>query len=728
MQQYELSVIAPCFNESENVIALVDRLLKTFEKKRMSAEVILVNDASRDETGQIIDQLANVHPNVVAIHHPVNRGIAAAWESGVTVAKGRYVCFIDADLQNLPEDVWRLYQEATFTNTDVVSGWRSHVSRKEGVRSFVSKALNHLLNILFGLRLRDGKSGFVLARIEVMRDILRHRYTYHHPQTFITIAAHAKGYSIRQIETLFDERKLGSSFLVGTSFVVASWRTFEDILKGFFEFRLFSPYDSILRHYLRQRDVKAAPQTSLAWWRRVLFSLYKHSFPIHHWMISKYAINYYHDLSQSQWMSLENMKDYQEQRLRQLITHAYHKVPFYREMFQRIGLTPDDIRTIEDLSKLPVIDKHVVRENIYLGLMANDHDKRLLQKVTTSGSTGEPFFTYLEKRQVEMRWAATQRSVEWTGYQFGDRQLRLWHKHLGMNWRQILRETADAKLTRRKFIPAYEMDEQGLHVFVNSIDRKKPIFMDGYAESFNFLARYLKHQHYNGFRPKAIMSSAQMLPDESRRIIEENFGCNVYDKYGAREFGGGLAYQCEAQEGYHVVSECAIIEIVKDGKTVAPGETGEVVITELNNFSVPLIRYRVGDLAVQMDPHQPCRCGRGLPRIGKIQGRIQSMIIGTNNQFVPGSFFARLFADYDYAITQFQVCQSEVGKLVFKIVKADLFTSSILDGVFEETRKHLGKDLDIQVEFVDRVAMGRTGKRQHSLSTVDVNSILDRIR
>jgi phenylacetate-CoA ligase len=364
---------------------------------------------------------------------------------------------------------------------------------------------------------------------------------------------------------------------------------------------------------------------------------------------------------------------------------------------------------------------------MYLGLMSNTHDKRLIQKATTSGSTGEPFFTYLEKKQLEFRWAATLRSVEWTGYRFGDKQLRLWHKYLGMKWKESLREILDAKLTRRSFIPAYEMDEKGLEQFMQRIREYKPYFMDGYAESFNFIARYLKRGAYDGFKPKAIMSSAQMLPEQSRKIIEEGFGCQVFDKYGAREFGGGLAYECDAHDGLHVVAECAIIEIIKDGKQVGPGEVGEVVITDLNNFSVPLIRYRVGDLAMPFDNGVPCKCGRGLPKIGQIQGRIQSTIIGTENQCVPGSFFARLFADFDYAISQFQVVQPDFGKLTFNIVKADLYDPAIMENIVAETKRHLGQNLDVTIAFVDQVALGRTGKRQHTLSQIDVGSILSKI-
>jgi phenylacetate-CoA ligase len=199
----------------------------------------------------------------------------------------------------------------------------------------------------------------------------------------------------------------------------------------------------------------------------------------------------------------------------------------------------------------------------------------------------------------------------------------------------------------------------------------------------------------------------------------------VYDKYGAREFAGGLAYQCPEQNGYHVVAECGIIEIVnEEGKQVRPGEVGAVVVTELNNYALPLIRYKLGDFAVAMDPNTTCKCGRGLPLMGNIDGRIQATILGTKKQMVPGSFFARLFANYDYAIRQFQVVQYEFGKITMRIVKAHRYDDAVLEDVHIEIRKHLGEDIVVDVEFVDVIPLGRTGKRHHSMSHLDLNKIL----
>src|SRR6516165_8025523 len=163
-------------------------------------------------------------------------------------------------------------------------------------------------------------------------------------------------------------------------------------------------------------------------------------------------------------------------------------------------------------------------------------------KITTSGSTGEPFVCYVDKHQLEMRWAATLRSMEWAGYRFGDRQARLWHQTIGMSLGQVIRERIDALLSRRMFIPAYEMSDKNLPQSMEKLRKFRPVLIDGYAESFNFLAHYIKRHSITGVRPKGIISSAQALPEQSRRVIENAFGCCVFDKYGSREFSG-IAYQ-----------------------------------------------------------------------------------------------------------------------------------------------------------------------------------------
>ena len=724
MQKYDLSVVGSAYNESSNIAELVERLEHIFEKKNINGQIVLINDTSTDDTGVYMERARQKYQNVKVITNKQNQGIAKSWKIGIEAAEGRYVCLMDTDLQNLPEDVYKLYQEILFSNADLVQGWRSHIGKKQGgLRIFLSLGLNSLLNFLFGMKLRDNKSGFVVSRREVLLDIMKHKKSYKHFQTFITIAAHAKNYSIREIETLFADRHIGRSYLDG-KLIKASWDTLTDVIRGYFEFRAFDWYDTSLAEFLTtHKPTNEDDPGSL--FSRVWYRLYVWTFPLHHWMISYNGDKYYRDLKRSLWLSLHDMRKYQEMKLRQLMTHAYYHVPFYREMFDEIGLKPEDIRTIADLQKLPIINKKVVTENLHLGIMSNNHDKEKILKVTTSGSTGEPFTVYAEKKQLEMRWAATLRSTEWTGYRFGDRQVRLWHKHLGMKKIEIMKEMIEAFFSKRKFIPAYEISENNIKNFLGEIMKFKPVLLDGYAESYNIIAQHLRHFEYEGHRPKGIMSSAQTLPAESRKRIEDAFGCKVFDKYGAREFAGGIAYQCPEQNGYHNVAECGIIEIVdNEGRQVQPGETGKVVVTELNNYALPLIRYKLGDFAVAMDPNVACKCGRGLPLVGNIDGRIQATILGTKKQMVPGSFFARLFANYDFAIRQFQVVQIELGKITMLIVKANRYDDKVLQDVHVEIRRHLGDDMIVEVKFVDVIPLGRTGKRHHSMSQLDLNEIL----
>ena len=156
--------------------------------------------------------------------------------------------------------------------------------------------------------------------------------------------------------------------------------------------------------------------------------LYFLCMPLHKWMITRRARSYYRELMASQYLAPAQVRELQEKKLRRLITHAYHHVAYYREKLDAIRLHPSDVRGLDDLSKLPLLSKHDVRENLHFDLLSDNHEKRKILRIKTSGSTGEPFVCYADQHQLEIRWAATQRSMEWTGWQFGDRQARLWHR------------------------------------------------------------------------------------------------------------------------------------------------------------------------------------------------------------------------------------------------------------------------------------------------------------
>jgi phenylacetate-CoA ligase len=711
----EVSIIVPCRNEAENVLELAERVGALLQTRQLAGELILVDDGSTDHTAALIDDVAARKPFVKVAHHPRNLGIPAAWRSGLALATGRYVVVMDGDLQYQPEDVFRLYRHLRYSNADVVQGWRSHIARPRDVRYFVSRGLDILLRVVFRVPLRDVKSGFLICERETFAQILKHRFRYFYFQTFIMVSAAARKLRIEQIETLFQDRRLGQSFFSAFPlFAIA--KTLVDVATGLVEFRLLPAPADVLADFLAHNPPPREPER-VPLWRRLYLWGFGLLMPLHHWIVSRPALRYYEQLRRTQWLRPEQIRALQEQRLRALVHHAYRRVPYYRELFDRLGIDPDSIQRLDDLQRLPVLSKDAVRQNLYFDLISDAHDKKTMLPVTTSGSTGEPLTLYADKTQLEMRWGTTLRNIEWTGYRFGDRQVRLWHSTLGMNGVQVFKERLDAVLSRRRFFPAFEMNEETIGRYVDFLRRKRPVLIDGYAEAFNLIANYLRQHPMAGIQPKGIISSAQTLSAESRAVIEQAFHAKVFDKYGSREFSG-IAHECEAHAGHHVNAESYIVEIVRDGRPARPGETGEVLVTDLTNYSVPLIRYALGDIATAIDPR--CPCGRGLPLIGEIQGRIQSIIVGSNGCFLPGAFFAHFLKDYGHIIKQFQVVQERLGEIDFNIVKGTRFSEAELDKLVLVLRRHLGDELKINLNYVDSIALVRTGKHRHSVSKLRI--------
>lgn len=715
---FEVSVVAPCFNEEANIAALARRLFDAVQNAELPCQLILVDDGSADGTWAAIQaQREHYGDAVVGVRHSSNRGIPDAWRSGLAAAAGKYVCLIDADLQNPPEEVVNLYHQLLESRCDLAQGVRLSIGRVRGSRQIFSRTLNALLNLTFEMRARDNKSGFVLGPRHVIDDILEHEQRFRHFQTFLGASANAKRYSVLEVETLFTSRNAGESFL---DFGV--WRVVRDVLRDFppalWEFRL---------HGRRHRPQGVSPRIArthdeghpYSGWRRLLFEIYFASMPVHKWLIRRRARDLYLELRESQWLPRGEIRALQRAKLRRLLQHAYAHVPYYREAMDQQGVRPEDIETIEDLALVPMLSKDTVRKRVHFQLFADNHRKRDMQRIATSGSTGEPLVVYADRHQLEMRFATTLRAMEWTGWRFGDRQARLWHQTLGMTRSQRIRERVDAWLMRRLFIPAFDMRPENIESFVAAIRAHRPVLVDGYAESFNFLAAYIRSGAAARFSPKAIMSSAQVMPDNVRRVIEDGLRTKVFDKYGAREFSG-IAYQCGSSDDHHVMDESYIVEVLVDNRPARPGETGEVVITDLNNFSVPLIRYRIGDLATAVDDSTPCPCGRSLSRIGRIEGRTQAIVHCGNGTWQPGTFFAHFFKDHEYAIRFFQVHQTQKGAFTLQIVQNDQFSDQAFAAIMEELRRYVGDEMQtaIDVEFVDEIPLVRTGKRSPVVSSV----------
>jgi dolichol-phosphate mannosyltransferase len=228
-----LSVIAPCLNEESNIDVLADRTLAVFDQMNIPAELVLIDDGSTDGTWRKITNRLEPGGRVRAVRHPSNRGMEAAWRSGVAEATGELTCLIDADLQNRPEDIPLLYDAFQRGSGDIIQAVRHPVQGLRRLYLF-SRVLNFVLNLVFGMKSRDNKSGFILCRREALARVLDHKYDYRYFQNLLGAAASARGYRIGEVDTVFDRRHAGESFLSRLPFLVSA-RTCWEIVKFRYE-------------------------------------------------------------------------------------------------------------------------------------------------------------------------------------------------------------------------------------------------------------------------------------------------------------------------------------------------------------------------------------------------------------------------------------------------------------------------------------------------------------
>lgn len=713
----ELSVILPCLNEEANVLELAARLRDSLSTIPITWELVLVDDGSTDSTWLQLSQIEAADPDrTMVIRHESTRGIQASWTSGMEAAHGRLACVMDSDLQNPPEAVPALWRALSESRDDFAQGTRSSIEWDGTARWISSRVLNMILNLVYGDNARDNKSGFVMGPRGAFLEAIDLRKRYRYPHTFVRVGARSKGYTFCEVETLFQPRRAGQSFIAGWKSVRATLWVLLDVLRGVGEFGR-----GLKAPRLSQVAPKgaASPTPHYSAGRRVRRRLYFSTMRLHAWQIRPAVRLTYLQLQQSQWLARDELREFQSRRLARLLAHAYTHVPFYRRRLDEGSGDPRGGDPFEVLSRMPLLEKADVRRHLYFDLFADTHEKRRMHKIATSGSTGEPFVTYADREQLEVRFATTLRALEWTGWRFGDRQVRLWHQTLGMSRVQVVKERLDAILLRRRFIPAFEISDANLMRMARRIDKFRPFLIDGYAESLNFLASYVSGTARLAHPPRAVMSSAQTLPDGTRAQISAGLGAEVFDKYGAREFSG-IAYECDAHQGHHVMDESYLVEVLRDGRPAQPGEIGEVVVTDLNNFSVPLIRYRIGDLAVAMDD-TPCPCGRGLSRIGSIHGRTQALVHCANGRWIPGTFFAHFFKEYDALVRAFQVRQSETGSFSLLIVRAPRWSEAGWQLLLDDLRTVVGEATTIGVDYVEEIPLLRTGKRTPVISTVRVD-------
>jgi phenylacetate-CoA ligase len=339
-------------------------------------------------------------------------------------------------------------------------------------------------------------------------------------------------------------------------------------------------------------------------------------------------------------------------------------------------------------------------------MIACGYDRRSLKQQTTSGSTGEPVTILRDNGADIMASAAGLRFRRWAGHDLGERHAQIWGRSLdpaeitspGNSLRSRLKWMLSRFDEPVAFLNPYDMTETRMKEFAHAIETEKITVLVGYVNILYFFAQSMRSWKID-LKLKSVRTTAEVLHAHQRQLIEEVFGCKVFDGYGNRE-NGFIAAECDHHSGLHVNAENIYVEILDpSGNPVQGDARGEIVVTDLNNYAMPLIRYLTGDRGYFL--REPCRCGRGLPLIGEIGGRVIDMIALSDGNFVDGRVLGRALWAFPDDIDRFTVVQHKRGeaKLLLKPARPipDERLKSIISRLCDFTRDKLA----IEVTIVD---------------------------
>lgn len=420
-------------------------------------------------------------------------------------------------------------------------------------------------------------------------------------------------------------------------------------------------------------------------------------------------------LEQSQWWSREQLAAWRLGRLRALLQHAAEHVPYYRALFRRLGFASPGSASLEDLARIPFLEKADIRAN--LEGLKSDRAAHLTCS-NTGGSTGEPMRFYLGRERVSHDVAAKWRATRWWGVDIGDPEIVVWGSPIELNSQDRLRAARDA-LMRTELLPAFEMSGEMLDEFVTRIRRRRPKMIFGYPSAIAYIARHAAKRGtvLNDLGVQVAFVTAEKLYDDQRRDIERAFGCAVANGYGSRE-GGFIAHQCPTG-GLHITAEDIIVEVVDEaGTPLDPGRSGEIVVTHLASRDFPFIRYKTGDVGALSD--RACGCGRHLPLLAEVQGRSTDFVIAQDGTVMHGLALIYVVRDVR-GVRQFKVIQESLDRTRVLLATDRDFREEDLEIIRLGIGKRLGRNARVDIERVSEIPREASGKYRYVVSNVDAN-------
>ncbi len=426
---------------------------------------------------------------------------------------------------------------------------------------------------------------------------------------------------------------------------------------------------------------------------------------------------YLRQLEKSQFLSAGEIRDLQVEQLRKLLAHAAKNSPFYGRRFAEAGFNPSQVTNVSDLSRLPVLTKKDIQDNLE-ELIATNFPRDELIVEHTGGSTGSPLEFYMDRERLFSRKAGAIRHDRWAGLDIGDKVAVLWGNPRDFSDDVSLKKRIKNRLyDRRIFLDTTEISPKQMAEFVERLNDFRPTSYLAYANSMYLYARYIKETALADYhRPRSIITSAEVLLDDQKQVIEEVFDCPVFNRYGSREMSI-IASECAQHEGMHICAETILVEMLRGDRPCADNEPGRIVITDLLNYGMPFIRYQIEDVGAPVDA--ACSCGRGLPMMKISGGRTTDHLVTPEGRVVSGIALALPFVAAIAGAAQLQLVQEKRDLIIVKLVKSPAFTEKTLVQIEEKVLEFFGPKMRHEVEFLDSIPKTASGKYRLSICKMD---------
>jgi phenylacetate-CoA ligase len=435
--------------------------------------------------------------------------------------------------------------------------------------------------------------------------------------------------------------------------------------------------------------------------------------PFMAWKSGSPHLKYLRTLDETQYDAPDVIAERQLAAVREVVRHAAQTVPYYRERWGEAGLHADSIRSLDDLGQFPVLTKAEIRAHSER-LRSDAYRTAHIHSKTTSGSTGVPLTVMWDENSKAWKQACTLRSDQWSGWKLGSPVARLWGHGTAERggWKARLRRFF---VERESFLNTLGIDRGRLRAFADHLRRRPPGLLFGHAHSLYLFAAFVRKQCPGTIRPDGVISAAMTLHDWQRAVIEEAFGQPVTNRYGCEEVSL-IACECEEHRGLHLNADSVYCEVLPDDRLSAGPKAGRLLVTDLTNRAMPLIRYQVGDVIVPSD--RTCACGRGLPLIEQVVGREADYVLTPSGALISGISLTDHFATEIRGAAQVQIVQEKLTFLRLRMVPGEGFGPDSHRQIEALVRNTFGPQMRYEVELVDAIPQESSGKYRFCVSPV----------